>query len=86
MLTGAAPPALRAGERQRNISRARSIVAWIACEHLAWPTGEVAAAIGVSAPAVVRARTIGSTLLAAAGIGPEVILVQAGAGRAKSEK
>ena len=79
-LIGADVAALRAGNRRRGVSRARAIVAHVACDHLAWPTDEVAAAVGVSNSAVVQARTRGAALLAAAGVSATELLRQSGAG------
>ena len=71
---GADPDALRAGERDHPTSRARAIVAHVACDHAAWPTGEVAAAVGVSESAVVRARRRGAAILASLGTDADAVL------------
>ena len=70
-LTGADEAVLRAGRKRRAESRARAIVAHVAIDYLAWPTNEVAAAVGVSSSAVVQARGRGAVFLRETGVSAE---------------
>lgn len=78
-VTGATPVAVRAGDRRRAASRARALVAFLACDHLCWPTGEVATALGVTIAATSRARRKGPGVLRAASVAAEEILRRSGA-------
>ena len=77
-LTGATPAAIRLGRRQRAVSRARSIVAYVACERLAWPPGEVAMSLGISGSSLMQARARGDAALKDTGVPVAEMLRRAG--------
>ncbi len=77
-LTGASSAALRLGGRRPAMSRARAIVAYIACERLAWPPCEVARLLGLSRSSLVEARARGGAALAAVGVGVTDVLRRCG--------
>jgi hypothetical protein len=77
-LTGAKPVAVRAGDRRRAVSRARAVVAFLACDQLYWPSSQVAAALGVTLAAMSRARRKGPGVLRAAGVTAEALLRRSG--------
>ncbi len=54
------------------------MLAWVACDGLGWPVGEVAALLGVSRTAVPRGRERGRALLAAHGWSIDDVLSQRG--------
>ncbi len=78
-VTGAKPVAVRAGDRSRAVSRARAVAAFLACDHLYWPSGEVATALGVSLAAMSRGRRKGPGVLRAAGVTAAELLRRSGA-------
>jgi putative transposase len=77
-VTGARPNAVRGGSRQHAASRARAIVAYVACEHLGWPALQVARCVAVSASSAVEARARGPAVLAAAHVTAVEVLRRAG--------
>jgi len=80
-VTGARPDAVRRGARRHAASRARAIVAYVACEHLGWPALEVARCVAVSASSAVEARARGPAVLAAAHVTAAEVLRRAGVTR-----
>jgi len=77
-VVGCDPDAVRRVGRSHAACRARAIVAHLACDHVGWPTGEVATALAVSASAVVQARARAPALLLAAGADLSDVLRRAG--------
>jgi REP element-mobilizing transposase RayT len=80
-VTGARPAAVRGGARRHAASRARAIVAYVACEHLGWPVLQVARCVAVSASSAVEARARGPAVLAAARVTAAEVLRRAGVPR-----
>jgi hypothetical protein len=72
--TGADALDLREGCRAPAISRARAIVAHIACDDLAWSSVEVAAVLRISPSAVNQARRKGRAVLDGLGLSAAVLL------------
>lgn len=70
-LTGGDPGAVRRGRKTRPETRARALVAYVACDHLGWEHTRVAAAVGATVMPVYRARERGATLLEGAGLTAE---------------
>jgi hypothetical protein len=77
-LTGAAPESVRLGGRRAAVSRARAIAAYVACDGLAWPAGELAPMLGVLPSSLAAAGTRGRAMLAATGHRVADVLRRAG--------
>lgn len=67
---------LRSGSKRREVSHARALAAYLACDRLGLPEADVAGSLGVGQKAIEKARTRGRQLLAEAAPGVGQVLAR----------